>query len=76
MLGLEENMKLIMTILKIRGMDNTDTTKKNIRALARTSNMENPSIKIASVEIQNECLQHEFKENEVTVGTQIVKRME
>ena len=49
-------MKLIMTILKIRGMDNTDTTKKNIRALARTSNMENPSIKIASVEIQNECL--------------------
>ena len=64
-----------MAALKIGGVDNTDTAKENIGALAGASNVENPSAKIASVESYKENLHHEFKENEVILRIQIVKRM-
>ena len=76
MLGLEESMKVIMAAQKIGGVDNTETAKENIGALAQASNVKNLSIEISSTETYNECLQHEFKENEclqhefkVIVGT-------
>lgn len=69
-------MKLIMPALKIKELDSTCTAKENIEALAGASNVENPSIEIASAETHKECLQHEFKINEVIVGTQIVDRVE
>ena len=67
MLGLEENMKLIMATLKIGGMDSTDTAKEDIGVVGEASNVENPSKEIASADIQKECLQPELQENEVIV---------
>lgn len=49
-------MKLIMATLKIQGVDNTDSAKKNIGALTEASNVENPSIEIAYAETHNECM--------------------
>ena len=67
MLGLGENMKLIMAALKIEGVDSRDTTKEDIEAVGGASNVENPSKEIASADIQKECLQLELQENEVIV---------
>ena len=66
-LGLEENMKLIMAALKIGGVGSSDTAKEDIGAVGEASNVENPSQKIASADIQKECLQPELQENEVIV---------
>jgi hypothetical protein len=49
-------MKLIMAALKIKGMDNMKTVKNNIGTLG-------------GAKIHNECVQHEFKENEVIIVT-------
>jgi hypothetical protein len=46
MLGLEESMKLIKVVLKIRGVDKKKTKKKNIRAFGGTSNVKIPSKKL------------------------------
>lgn len=76
MFGLEETIKLIMAAIKIWGVNNTKSANENIRALVEASNVKNPSMEIAHTETHNECLQHEFKENEVIVDTQIVDRVE
>lgn len=55
---------------------NTYYINKCIGAFAGASNVENPWIEIVLAETHNECLQHEFKENEVIVCTRIVERVE
>lgn len=75
MFGLEESMKLIMVAFKIGEVDSTETAKENIRTLDGAINGKNPSIKIAHTDTHNECLKHEFKENEVIVGILIVERV-
>lgn len=72
--GFEKSLKLVWIALNIAGMKNIGVKKQSIGTFAISKSVDNLKKANSSLELKNECMEKNLKENHVIVDTLITKK--